>query len=195
MPALTIAAWIVVLLAAGGIGASAVNLLFRAYDEWRKRKPHQGFSAPKKTLQLAAKPQGRCWWRMGKRGDDPTMHILGTIVATNVSPVPVRVTRADLRYGFLGRKRVSGTAMVSASKPENIYGAFDIPPNETRDLTFDFWLYPTVRDSWETFTPHALAFIDQFGNKHTAKRITFLPRSYFTSVCPDAWRVFLYELG
>jgi hypothetical protein len=195
MPVLTIAAWIAVLVAFVGAGTGAVMFLFWAYDQRHKRKPHQGFSAPDKTLQIVAKPREEYWWRLGKRSGDPTMQIVGTIVATNVSPVPVRVTHAELRHGLYGRKRISGTAMVSGLMPEKIYGAFDIQPDESRDLTFDFWVYPPVRDSWESFTPHSLAFIDQFGNKHTVKRITFQARLSSASASPDKWRVFLYELG
>src|ERR1700675_1293180 len=131
MPVLTIAAWIAVLVAFGGTGTGAVMFLFWAYDERHKRKPHQGFSAPDKTLQIVAKPREEYWWRLGKRRGDPTMQIVGTIVATNVSSVPVRVTHAELRHGMLGRKRISGTAMVSGSMPEKIYGAFDIQPDES----------------------------------------------------------------
>ena len=195
MPALTIAAWIAVLVAFVGISTGAVMFLFWAYDQRHKRKPHQGFSAPDKTLQIVAKPREEYWWRLGKRSGDPTMQIVGTIVATNVSPVPVRVTHAELRHGLYGRKRISGTAMVSGLMPEKIYGAFDIQPDESRDLTFDFWVYPPVRDSWESFTPYSLAFIDQFGNKHALKRITFQARLSSASASPDKWRVFLYELG
>jgi hypothetical protein len=194
MPALSIAAWIAVLAAAGAVGACAVNFMFWAYDEWHKRKPHQGFLAPKKTLNLAPKPREECWWRIGKRREGPTMHIAGTMGATNISPVPIRVAQAELRYGFLGRKRISGTVMASGSMGENIYGAFDIQPNERRDLTFEFWVYPPVRDSWETFTPHSLTFIDQFGNKHSVKRITFLAHLFDASVRLNAPKVFLYEL-
>src|SRR5688572_27478370 len=128
MPAFSTAAWVAVLIAAAGTGAVAVKFFFRAYDEWLKRKAHQGFLAPMKTLDLAAKSKGQCWWRIGKRREGPTMHIVGTMLATNVSPVAARVTQAELRYAFLGRKRISGTVMVSGSMAENIYGAFDIEP-------------------------------------------------------------------
>jgi len=192
MPALSILAWMAV-LAAAVLGA--VKFFFWVYDQWHMRKPHQGFLAPKQTLKLAAKTRERCWWRIGKRREGPTMHVVGTMRATNVSAVPARVTQAELRYGFLGRKRVSGTVMVSGSMPENIYGAFDIEPEETRELTFDFWVYPPVRDSFESFTPLSVAFIDQFGNKHTAKRVTFLARSSSASVQRNEPKVFLYELA
>lgn len=192
MPEFAIVAWIAGL---GAGGLATVKFLFRAYDEWHKRKPHQGFLAPKRTLNLGAKPREQCWWRVGKRREGPTMHVVGTMRATNVSPVPARVTQAELRYGFLGRKRISGTVMVSGSMPENIYGAFDIEPDETRDLIFDFWVYPPVRDSFESFTPHSVAFIDQFGNKHTAKRVTFLAHASSASVRPNETKVFLYELA
>jgi hypothetical protein len=194
MPVLTIAAWIAVLVAFGGTGTGAVKFLFWAYDERHKRKPHQGFSAPNKTLQLVAEPRGRCWWRMGQRGDDPTMQIVGAMLATNVSPVPVLVTRAELRHGLLGRKRISGTVMVSRPTREDIYGAFDIQPDEKRELTFDFRVYPPVRDCWESFTPHSVTFIDQFGNKHAVKRIAFLAHSSSISVRPKEPQEFQYEM-
>ena len=68
----TIATWIVVISAAGGAVVGAVKFLFWAFDEWQKRKKHEGFAAPSKTLQLAAKMEGSCRWDMGKNGDEPS---------------------------------------------------------------------------------------------------------------------------
>jgi hypothetical protein len=194
MPVLTIASWIAVLVAFAGIGIGVAMLLLWAYDQLHKRKPHQGFSAPKKTLQLVAEPRERCWWRMGQGGDDPTMQIVGTMLATNISPVPVRVTRADLRFGFFGRKLISGTVMASRPTREDMVGDFDIRPDEKRELTFDFRLFPPVRDCWESFTPHSVTLIDQFGNKHAIKRIAFLAHSASISVRAKEPQEFQYEM-
>ena len=101
----TIAAWIGVLVASGGVIARTVKFLFWAVDEVQKRRTHEGFSAPKRTLQLAAKTEGNCWWHMGKVGDDPTMQVAGRMFVTNIASIPVRIPQVELRYGFIGRKR------------------------------------------------------------------------------------------
>jgi len=169
----TIAAWLGIIVTAGGVIAGAIKFVFWAYDEIQKRKKHDGFAVPPETLRLAAKPEGNCWWSMGKKGDEPTMQIVGRMYATNVSSVPVRLTQIELRYGFLGRKRESGMVMVSRGLHENMYGMYDIPPGETRDASFDFWIYPPVVKPDEHFTVHSISFIDQFGNRHPVKRLQF----------------------
>lgn len=170
----TIGAWIGVLVAAGGVVAGAVKFLFWAFDEWQKRKKHEGFTAPNETLRFATKPEGSCWWHMGKKGDESTMQVVGRMLVTNIASVPVRIPQVELRYGFWGRKRVSGMVMVSRQLHENMYGMYDILPNETRNLSFDFWIYPPVVASTKPFVAHTVSFFDQFGNRHTVKRVQFL---------------------
>ena len=77
-----IAAWLGIAVTAGGAIAGIVRFLFWVYDEIQKRKKHEGFSVPAETLRLAAKPEGSCWWSMGKKGDEPTMQIVGRMFAT-----------------------------------------------------------------------------------------------------------------
>lgn len=170
----TIGAWIGVFVAAGGVVVGAVKFLFWAFDEWKKRKKHEGFTVPKETLRLASKSEGSCWWHMGKKGDEPTMQVVGRMFVTNIASVPVRIPQVELRYGFWGRKRVSGMVMVSRQLHENMYGMYDIPPNETRNLSFDFWVYPPVVASTELFVACKVCFFDQFGNRHTLRRVQFL---------------------
>lgn len=170
----TIGAWIGVLVAAGGVVAGAVKFLFWAFDEWQKRKKYEGFAAPNETLRLATMPEGSCWWHMGKKGDESTMQVVGRMFVTNIASVSVRIPQVELRYGFCGRKRVSGMVMVSRQLRENMYGMYDIPPNETRNLSFDFWVYPPVVASTEPFVARTVSFFDQFGNRHTVKRVQFL---------------------
>jgi hypothetical protein len=179
----TIAAWIGVIVAAGGVIGGAAKFLFWLIDEWQRRRAHEGFSAPKKTLQLASKPKGNCWWAMGKLGDDPTMQIVGRMFVTNISSVPARIPYVELRYGLLGRKRVSGTVIVSRGGRENIYGLYDIGTNETRDLNFNFWVYPPTVQADEPFIAHSVTFVDQFGNGHRVRRVVFQARGQ--RIAPD----------
>ncbi len=169
----TIGTWIGVLVAAGGVIAGSAKFLFWVFDEWQKRKMHEGFSAPTDTLRIAPKPEGACWWAMGKRGDEPTMQIVGSMFITSIATVPVRIPQVELRYGIWGRKRVSGMVMVARAARENMYGMYDIPPGETRDASCDFWIYPPVVKSTDHFTAHSVAFMDQFGNRHVMKRVQF----------------------
>jgi hypothetical protein len=169
----TIAAWLGILVTAGGVVAGAVKFAFWAYDEVQKRKKHAGFIVPKETLRLAPKPTCNCWWAMGRMGNEPTMQIVGRIFATNISSVPVRLPQVQLSYGLLGRKRASGMVMVSRGLHENMFGMYDIPPGETRDVSFDFWVYPPVSEPTEHFVARSISFVDQFGNHHRVKSVEF----------------------
>ncbi len=86
-------------------GVSGIAKAFAwLFDRWRKPKKHAGVSIPDESLRTAAKPEGNCWWAMGKKGDDPIMQIVGRMFATNIASVPVRIPQIQLRYGFMGRK-------------------------------------------------------------------------------------------
>ena len=52
---------------------------------------------------------------------------------------------------------------------------FDIPPGETRDASFHFWLFPPVVKETQPFVARSLIFTDQFGNRHKVRRISFRP--------------------
>lgn len=191
----TTSAWIGVLVAAGGVVAGTVKFLFWAFDEWQKRKKHEGFTAPSETLRLATMTEGSCWWHMGKKGDEPTMQVVGRMFVTNIASVSVRIPQVELRYGFWGRKRVSGMVMVSRQLHENMYGMYDIPPSETRNVSFDFWVYPPVVKSTEPFVAHTVAFLDQFGNRHTVKRVQFLSDAPKTPPRPKEPEEFPYAIA
>ena len=190
----TIGSWIGVLVALGGAVAGAVKFLFWAFDEWQKRKNHEGFTVPNQTLRLATMTEGSCWWHMGKKGDEPTMQIVGRMFVTNISAVPVRIPQVELRYGFWGRKQVSGMVTVSRGLHENLHGMYDIPPNETRNLSFHFWVYPPVVASTKAFVARTVAFIDQFGNRHVVKRVQFLSDAPKTAP-PKEPEEFPYEIS
>lgn len=195
MEPVTIGIWIGVLVAAGGVIGGTVRFGFWVYDEWQRRKSHQGFVIPKRTLQIAQKMEGNCWWAMGKRGDDPTMQIVGSFFISNISPIPVRVPQVELRYGFLARKRVNGMVMVPRSAEDNLHGFYDIPPNETRNAHFDFWVYPPVAKAQEDFTAHSVTFIDQFGNRHSVRKVTFKSQDADRPKPPKRPDEFVYEIA
>lgn len=190
----SIGAWIGVLIALGGAIAGAVKFLFWVFDEWQKRKNSEGFVVPTVTLQLCELPEGNCWWHMGKRGDEPVMQVVGRMLVTNIATVPVRIPRVELRYGFLGRKQVAGMVMVSRELHENMYGMYDIEPHETRNLSFDFWVYPPVASPAEAFSPRQIRFFDQFGNCHTVKRLVFRSDAPMQDLTPKEPEEHLYAI-
>jgi hypothetical protein len=108
-----------------------------------------------------------------KRGDKPIMQIVGSIFGTNVSSSPVRIVRAELRYGGLGWKRVIGVVMVARKWLENMYGLYEIPAGETRDVSFDFWVEPPTVKPTQEFIAHSVIFFDQLGNRHPVRRLGF----------------------
>jgi hypothetical protein len=190
-----VAAWLGILVTVGGAVAGAVKFGFWVFDEWQKRKAHEGLHIPEKTLQMAPMPEGHCWWAMGKRGDDPTMQIVGRMFVTNISAIEVRLPHAELRYSLFGRKKVSGLPSVSRGPDDNLHGMFDIPPGETRTMSFDFWVFPPVVEPKQAFTAHSVRFMDQFGNKHTVRRVRFESleaRKRPTPKEPDEWA---YEIA
>lgn len=189
-----ISTWITVLIAAGGVIAGTIKFAFWVFDEWKKRKMHSGFSMPRNTISIATKLPGNCWWHMGKRGDDPTMQVCGSIFATNVADIPVRCPQVELRYGFLGRHRVSGMVLVANGEMQRIYGMYDIPPGETRDLTFDFWVYPPVVKSSEDFIVHSVTIMDQFGNRHAIRRLQFRSDAVDAPIKPKEPEEFPYAI-
>ena len=78
--------------------------------------------------------------------------------------VPARIPHAELRYGFLGRKSASSLPSVNRGPGDNVHGMFDVPPGETRTMSFDVWVFPPVLGPKEAFTARSIGFIDQFGN-------------------------------
>lgn len=173
----TLGAWTTAIVAIGGALAGFVKFLFWVWDEIQKRRNRDGFSAPLKTLHLAPGAEGACWWGMGKVGDTPSMQIVGEAQATNITCIPARVLQVELRSGFWGRKRLSGIVMVSSGGRREIYGQYDIPPSETRNVSFSFWLYPPVDKRAKAFVAHSVVFIDQFGNRHKMRSVSFRPLS------------------
>jgi hypothetical protein len=177
-------------------GVSGIAKAFAwVFDRWRKPKRQGGVGIPHESLRIALKPEGNCWWHMGKKGDDPIMQIVGRMFATNITSVPVRIPQIELRYGFLGRHCLSGMVSVSRGLHDNMHGRHDIPPGETRNVSCDFWLEPPVVKASEPFTAHSVLFIDQFGNRHVVKRVRFRSTAADIRPLPKEPEEFPYELS
>lgn len=129
------------------------------------------------TLQVIRKTESNYWWHLGGYADRPAMQIVGSATATNTSNVPILIPRVELRYGSAGWKQISGMVLVAKEWMENFYGIYEIPPGESRDVTFNFWLLTPVRNPVEDFKAHSIVLIDQFGSTHALKRVVFHARA------------------
>lgn len=147
------------------------------FDEWSERKNPDRLSMPRNTLVLAMKLPSNYRWHMGKHGDDPTMQMVGSFFVTNGAAVLVRISQVELRYGFFGRHRASGSVMDANDGTNDgsprMDGVCDIPPGGTRDISFDFWIFPPAAQPCTDFTAHSVTVIDQFGNRRSTKRLRF----------------------
>jgi hypothetical protein len=54
-----------------------------------------------------------------------------------------------------------------------MYGIYDIALNATRDSRADFWIFPPVKKVNQPFVARSIVFYDQFGNKHSLKKVRF----------------------
>ena len=88
-----------------------------------------------------------------------------------------------------------GVVSVSRGLHEKMYGMYDIPPGETRNVSCDFWLEPPVVKASEPFTAHSVLFIDQFGNRHAVKRVRFRSMAADIRPLPKEPEEFPYELS
>lgn len=168
-----IAQWIGIVFSVGTIVAGIVKFGFWVHDELKKRRSGtaNSFNPPKDTLRVVPNPDERCLWHMGSNGQDPTMHVVGQFFVTNISSTPVRIPQAEIRFGFFGRRRVFGSAMVEGQN--HFYGMYDIPPNTTRDAQVSFWVFPPCLEANHPFIAKRIVLYDQFGNGHQLKNVQF----------------------
>ena len=165
----TISLWTAALIGAGAVLTGVIRFFFYLYDEIKKRTSGKHF--PHETLRIALRNEHAYWWHMGSVGTNPAMQIVGDFLVTNISTIPARIPQMELRYGLWGRKRVRGGIIVEG--PDQMYGMYDIAPNDTRGSRADFWIFPPVCKKNQTFTAHSVVFYDQFGNTHSLRKIRF----------------------
>ncbi|MBF6987270.1 hypothetical protein [Cupriavidus sp. IK-TO18] len=147
---------------------------FRWLGNLAGKKPAQTgtIPIPKRTVIVqAGHRHAPFWWHMGSMSGAPAMQIVAHLSATNVSQYDVLLVAAQLRHGRLLRKTVSGAAATQAHD-RVMYGRFSIPVRHISEVSCDFWIQPPCRVKTKPFRAD-IALIDQFGNKHWVKGVTF----------------------
>ena len=139
------------------------NIFRRAYQNATRYRP----MVPKETLRLVCIPQ-RCWWHMGKSSGNPAMQIASHWHVTNITDEDVTLCGTRVK-----RPRTNGFVMVRHPN-NNIYGGYNIPPHFTTEASADFWIQPPIKKVGEPLTLD-LEFLDQYGNVHRVKKVTFKP--------------------
>jgi hypothetical protein len=159
----------------GGAFGAAVRFAFWVSDEVHKRRQTavQGYTIPPRTLTVALQQQREYWWHMGGIGQNPAMQIVGHFTVTNIYSRPVHAVQVELRYGLFGRKSIIGDLSMSQSLVSNHYGAFAIPPGDTRNASCHVWLYPPVAEKQHAFVARSVVITDHFGNRHKLKNVRF----------------------
>ncbi len=129
--------------------------------------PDNVYQIPKKTLTIIEKAGAHnCWWHMGESGDKPAMQVVASFTVTNICKFNVLPTLVKMK-----KPKILGHVM-TRKHDENIYGGYMIPDGTTSDLSIDFWVVPPVKKEGESFKSD-LAVVDQFGNEHWIKGVTF----------------------
>lgn len=123
---------------------------------------------PRSTLKLVLQPRG-AWWHMGSMGQDkkPAMQVVSRWYATNTTDRPIVVTTA-----FIKKPRIEAVLPLTQHPQRNVFGGYPIPPKSTSELALDFWVQPPKREADEDFEVRIIV-LDQFGNEHKTKKITF----------------------
>jgi hypothetical protein len=123
---------------------------------------------PEKTIIIAPNSNPRnTWWHMGSSAGKPAMQVVGRFKITNITIYSIFLCAAKMR-----KPRLLGHVSVKDSKSQ-YHGFYEIPPTGITDVSFDFWIIPPFRKEGEQFTTD-VAIVDQFGNEHWIKGITFI---------------------
>jgi len=134
-----------------------------------KAKPSGGtINVPTKTLIVMPAVRGNVlWWHMGGSNNQPAMQIVGDLTATNISQYGVYVMGAKLR-----KPKAIGHALVRAHESNTYSPGHVIPQRAVTELRFDFFVQPPVCAAGKAFKGD-VAIVDQFGNEHWLKNLTF----------------------
>jgi len=130
-------------------------------------KPSPGIiEVPSKIMIIMPLAQSKAlWWHMGGMNGHPAMQIVGDLSVTNISHYGLYIMGSKLR-----RPKAVGHALVQG---ESGYGIGNlIPERAVTNLRFDFYVQPPVCAAGKAFKAD-VAVIDQFGNEHWLKGLTF----------------------
>ena len=111
------------------------------------------------------------WWHMGSRDNAPLMQVCAQWYVTNIASVSLRVLACDCTPS--NHDAIYSGIATTANPRSGMHSVgFAIPPNETVEITTDFYIQPPVLDSGEEMTA-TITLIDQFGNQHEIRNVTF----------------------
>ena len=144
---------------------------------WRRscsRTPTQPDEVPSRTVIVIQQSRlNALWWSEGSMSGKPMLQVVGDFNVTNIWSKDIKLAGALLKYKrwlFLTRT-VRGDS--SVKDLTSVYsGTYRIPPNQMTWLRVSFDFIP--RDEMPTGVLKAsVAVIDQFGNHHWIKNLSF----------------------
>jgi hypothetical protein len=123
---------------------------------------------PKRTLILHAPTRERdLWWHMGSVGKKPAMQLVGSIRVTNIAGHTIFPMHVKLN-----KPKVTGPIDIVVDH-QIVNPRIGIPRETVRELTFALFIEPAPCEIGRPFRAN-IAVVDQFGNEHWLKRLTFV---------------------
>lgn len=122
---------------------------------------------PRETVRII--PQyNHSWWHLGSENGEPAMQVVCDLYITNISTAEVLICGVSLI-----KPKIIGRIFVRLPH-RDIYGSYPILPGCTTEARADFWIQPPICKENEPLVVD-IDFIDQFGNSHRVREVTFCP--------------------
>lgn len=133
---------------------------------WHRLTRHRP-QVPRETLRISPQIK-RCSWNIGAMDGVPAMQVNGVLYVTNITDSSVQILDAYIERPLTHGHVFGGT------REENLIGVYQIAPRATADIRALFFVLPPPSDEHEDFKA-TIVLVDQYGNKHKARRIVFRP--------------------
>lgn len=123
-------------------------------------------NVPVETLRLVARPD-KATWRPAAIEGRPAMHASAEWRATNTTGRSIQIVRA-----FVEQPTAEGLIVLCQQSEGKTWGVHEVAPDSTVEVTVDFWIDPPTKKPGKPLRA-SVVFLDQFGNRHRSKRLTF----------------------
>jgi len=139
----------------------------------RRVQPAPSSGTPQRTVILIPEVQiNSLWWHQGSQAGRPALQVVGDFNITNTWTLPVKLAAAKLRYREgLRRKTVLGMVDVK-DFASHYHGRYAMLPNAMTPARVHFFAANTTREETRPLVAD-IAVVDQFGNEHWIKGLTF----------------------